>query len=67
MNRFDWDWFIGWGCATIMVLGILTAIYYGARDSNEKYYAAMDKCTTSGGTFIPTRNGDIMCLMGNKQ
>jgi hypothetical protein len=67
MGRFEWDWFIGWTCATIMVLGILTAIYYGAQNSNEKYYEAMNKCTAAGGTFIPTSRGEVMCLMGNKQ
>ena len=36
--NFEWDWLIGWTCATIMVLGILTAIYYGGLNSNEKYY-----------------------------
>jgi hypothetical protein len=68
MGRFEWDWFIGWTCATTMVLGIVTMIYFGVQSSNEKYYASMDKCTAAGGTFIPTggQSGAI-CLMGVKQ
>jgi hypothetical protein len=67
MGRFEWDWFIGWTSAVAIVLGIVTAIYFGVLDSNQKYYASMDKCTAAGGTFIPTSQGNAICMMGNKQ
>ena len=67
MGRFEWDWFIGWTCATTMVLGIVTVIYLGSTDINQRYYASMDKCTTAGGSFIPQSRGDAICIMGFKQ
>jgi hypothetical protein len=67
MGRFEWDWFIGWTCATTIVLGIVTMIYFGVQSSNEKYYASMDKCTNAGGTFIPQSQGNAICLIGLKQ
>ena len=67
MGRFEWDWFIGWTCATVTILGIVTAIYFGTQDSNQKYYASMDKCTAVGGSFIPTSQGNAICIQGIKQ
>ena len=67
MVRFEWDWFIGWTCATVTILGIVTAIFFGVQDTNAKYYASMDKCTSAGGSFIPMARGDAICLMGVKQ
>jgi hypothetical protein len=67
MGRFEWDWFIGWTCATVTILGIVTAIYFGVQDTNAKYYASMDKCTAAGGSFIPTSQGNAICIMGVKQ
>jgi len=64
--EWDWDWFIGWTCATVIILGFLTAIYFGTTDTNQRYYASMDKCTTAGGSFIPIRGSEAICLMGNK-
>jgi hypothetical protein len=66
MGRFEWDWFIGWTCATTMVLGIVTVIYLGSTDNNQRYYASMDKCTAAGGSFIPQSRGDAICIMGFK-
>jgi hypothetical protein len=67
MGKFEWDWFIGWTCATTIVLGLVTAIYFGVKDTSAKYYASMDKCTAAGGSFIPMARGDASCLMGMKQ
>jgi len=67
MRSWEWDWFIGWTCATIIVLGFVTAVYFGVQDTNAKYYASMDKCTAAGGTFIPMARGDAICMMGLKQ
>jgi hypothetical protein len=67
MSRFEWDWFIGWTGATVTILGIVTAIYFGVQDTNTKYYASMDKCTAAGGSFIPTSQGSAICMMGVKQ
>jgi len=67
MSRFEWDWFIGWTCATVTILGIVTAIYFGVQNTNAKYYASMDKCTAAGGSFIPQGSGEALCLMGVKQ
>ena len=67
MGRFEWDWFIGWTGATVTVLGIVTAIYFGTTEANQKYYASMDKCTAAGGSFIPTSQGNAICIMGVKQ
>ena len=67
MYSWDWDFFIGWTAATVIVLGLAFTIYNGVIDSNQKYYASMDKCTAAGGTFIPTSQGNAICMMGNKQ
>jgi len=67
MRSWEWDWFIGWTCGTVIILGLLTAIYLGTTDTNQRYYASMDKCTTAGGSFIPIRGSEAICLMGNKQ
>jgi hypothetical protein len=67
MRNLEWDWIIGWTCATVIILGLLTAIYFGTTDTNQRYYASMDKCTTAGGSFIPIRGSEAICLMGNKQ
>ena len=68
MGRFEWDWFISWTCATAIVLGIITAIYFGTTEASQKYYASIDKCTAAGGSTIPVGRGEILCLMGvNKQ
>lgn len=66
--RFEWDFFVGCATATITILGIVTAIYFGVQNTNEKYYASIDKCTAAGGSTIPVGRGEILCLMGvNKQ
>ena len=49
-----------------MVLGIVTTIYLGSSDNNQRYYASMDKCTAAGGSFIPQSRGDAICIMGFK-
>ena len=67
MGRFEWDWFIGWTCGTVVILGILTAIYFGSSDSNQRYYASMDKCIAAGGSFIPMRGSEAICIQGIKQ
>lgn len=67
MRNWEWDWFIGWTCATVIILGLLTAIYYGTADTNQRYYASMDKCIAAGGSFIPIRGSEAICLMGVKQ
>jgi len=67
MRSWEWDWFIGWTCGTVIILGIVTAVYFGVQDTNQKYYASMDKCTTAGGSFIPQSQGSAICMMGNKQ
>ena len=67
MRSWEWDWFIGWTAATVIILGIVFTIYNGVIDSNQKYYASMDKCTAAGGTFIPTGgHSGAICLMGVK-
>ena len=67
MGRFEWDWFIGWTGATVIILGVLTAIYFGSIDNNQRYYASMDKCIASGGSFIPMRGSEALCIQGVKQ
>ena len=67
MRSWEWDWFIGWTCATIIILGLLTAIYFGTVDTSQRYYASMDKCTAAGGSFIPIRGSEAICIMGAKQ
>ena len=67
MGRFEWDWFIGWTCATTVVISLITMIYFGTTDNYQRYYASMDKCTAAGGSFIPQGRGDAICLMGVKQ
>jgi len=65
--KFEWEWLIGCTTAVIMTLSIVSAIYFGTTNTNEKYYASMDKCTSSGGSFIPQSQGSAICLMGVKQ
>jgi hypothetical protein len=65
--RFEWDWFISWTCATIIVLGVLITIYLGSADNNQRYYASMDKCISAGGSFIPMRGSEAICIQGLKQ
>lgn len=67
MNKWELDWFIGCTTAVVIVLGIVAAIYFGATDANQKYYASMDKCIAATGTFIPMRGGEAVCIMGVKQ
>jgi hypothetical protein len=67
MRSWEWDWFIGWTAAAVIILGVVAAIYFGVTDTNQKYYASMDKCTSAGGSFIPMARGDAICLMGVKQ
>jgi hypothetical protein len=66
MRSWEWDWFIGWTCGTVTVLGIVAAVYFGVQSTNEKYYASMDKCIAAGGSFIPQSQGNAICMMGNK-
>jgi hypothetical protein len=67
MRSWEFDWMIGWIAATIIVLGLAFTIYNGVLDSNQKYYASMDRCISAGGTFIPMDRRDAICIMGNKQ
>jgi len=66
MARFEWDLFIGCTTAAVVILGIVSMIYFGVQNTNEKYYASMDKCIAAGGSFIPTSQGNSVCLMGVK-
>ena len=63
---FEWDWLVGCVTAAVITLGIAAAIFFGVQNTNEKYYASMDKCTAASGSFIPMRGGEAVCFMGNK-
>lgn len=65
--KFDSEFLIGCTTAVVITLGIISAIYFGVQNTNEKYYAAMDKCISASGSFIPTPQGNAICLMGLKQ
>jgi hypothetical protein len=65
MRSWEWEWFIGWACATTMVLGIVAAIYFGVMDTNQRYYDSVNKCIAAGGSFVPQYGGGL-CMMGNK-
>ena len=67
MRSWELDWLIGWTAATLIVLSIVCAVYFGVQNTNQKYYASMDKCIASGGSFIPQGRGEAICMMGNKQ
>ena len=67
MNKWELDFFIGCTTAAVIVLGIVSMIYFGVQSTNEKYYASMDKCIAAGGSFIPQSQGSAICMMGNKQ
>lgn len=67
MGKFEWDWFIGWTGATVIILGFVTAIYFGSVDNSQKYYASMDRCIAAGGSFIPMRGSEAICIQGIKQ
>ena len=64
--KFDSEFSIGCTTAVVITLGIISAIYFGVQNTNEKYYASMDKCTAAGGSFIPQSQGSAICLMGVK-
>ena len=67
MRSWELDWLIGWTGATVIILGLVTAIYFGSIDNSQKYYASMDKCIAAGGSFIPMRGSESMCIQGMKQ
>ena len=67
MNKWEWEFFIGCTTAAVIVLGVVSMIYFGVQDTNAKYYASMDKCIAAGGTFIPQSQGNAICMMGVKQ
>ena len=66
MGRFDLDFPMGCIAVVAIILGIASAFYFGSIDNNQKYYASMDKCIAAGGSFIPMRNSEALCLMSNK-
>ena len=66
MNNWELDWVVGWTGAAVIILGVAFAIYSGVIDSNQKYYASMDKCIAAGGSFVPQGRGEAICLMGVK-
>ena len=67
MDRFEWDWIVGCMTAVIIILGIVAAVFFGSIDNNQKYYASMDKCIAAGGSFIPMRGSEAICIQGLKQ
>jgi hypothetical protein len=67
MRSWELDWLIGWTGATVIILGLVTAIYFGSIDNSQKYYASMDKCIAAGGSFIPMRGSEAICIQGMKQ
>lgn len=67
MGRFEWDWFIGCMTAVIIVVAFVVTIYLGSADNNQRYYASMDKCIAAGGSFIPMRGSEALCIQGVKQ
>ena len=66
MNNVDWNWIVGWIGATIFGIVFVCVIGYNVFESNQRYYDSMNKCITSGGSFVPTINNNANCLMGNK-
>lgn len=67
MRNFEWNWFIGCTAAVAIVVAFVVTIYLGSSDNNQRYYASMDKCIAAGGSFIPMRGGEAICMIGNKQ
>lgn len=67
MSRFELEWVVGWACATVIVLGVVSMIYLGASSNNQRYYDSMNKCIAAGGSFIPQNGSGSVCLMGMKQ
>jgi len=46
---------------------LLLQFFFGSIDNNQKYYASMDKCIAAGGSFIPMRGSEAICIQGIKQ
>jgi hypothetical protein len=67
MNKWELEFFIGCTTAAVIVLGVVTMIYFGASSNNERYYDSMNKCIAAGGSFIPQNGSGSVCLMGMKQ
>jgi len=67
MNKWEWEFFIGCTTAAVIVLGVVTMIYFGASSNNERYYDSMNKCIAAGGSFIPQNGSGSVCLMGKNQ
>ena len=67
MNKWEWEFFIGCTTAVVIVLSVVSMIYFGASSNNERYYDSMNKCIAAGGSFIPQNGSGSVCLMGMKQ
>lgn len=50
----------------IAFLGLVVGVTYGVQSSNEKYYEAMNRCVSAGGTWIPTNNTGACIMKENK-
>lgn len=48
---------------TIMVLGIVAGSVYGCDQARKHYYDAMETCVTHGGTFVPSVNSNVSCVL----
>lgn len=49
--------------AAVLAVSIMCGTsLYGCVDSNQRYYDAMNKCVTGGGSAIPQGNATILCI-----
>lgn len=49
-------------CIAATFVAIFGLIAINSKHSNELYYKAQNECVSSGGSWVPTANGNAMCL-----
>jgi len=48
-------------CGTLVLITLFICFTIGQMNGKRHYYAAMDRCVTTGGTWVPTQNVGL-CL-----
>lgn len=51
--ELDRTFAVGIVAATVAFIALMTCIGFGMQNSNQHYYAAVDRCTAGGGTWMP--------------
>ena len=52
-------------CGTIVLSVLIVCITIGSMNGNRHYYASVDRCIDTGGTWIPNNNLGICLVRGS--